>query len=48
MFPTRYKELLERGVPDSLSPLEVKTVIEEKRIPYNRGVVPSASQTTAA
>ena len=38
MFPTKYKELLNRGVPDKLSPLEVKTVIEEKRIPYGRGV----------
>jgi rubrerythrin len=38
MFPTKYKDLLSRGVPDKLSPLEVKTVIEEKRIPYGRGV----------
>jgi len=38
MFPTKYKDLLKRGVPDQLSPLEVKTVIEEKRIPYGRGV----------
>jgi hypothetical protein len=38
MFPTKYKELLSRGVPDQLSPLEVKTVIEEERIPYGRGV----------
>jgi rubrerythrin len=38
MFPTRYKDLLNRGVPDKLSALEVKTVIEEKRIPYSRGV----------
>lgn len=38
MFPTRYKDLLKRGVPDKLSPSEVKTVIEEKRIPYGRGV----------
>jgi hypothetical protein len=38
MFPTKYKDLLSRGVPDKLSPLEVKTVIEEKRIPYDRGV----------
>lgn len=38
MFPTKYKDLLSRGVPDKLSSLEVKTVIEEKRIPYGRGV----------
>jgi len=38
MFPTKYQDLLSRGVPDTLSPLEVKTVIEEKRIPYGRGV----------
>jgi len=38
MFPTKYKELLSRGVPDKLSPGEVKQVIEERRIPYERRV----------
>lgn len=38
MFPTKYKELLSRGVSDKLSPFEVQQVIEEKRIPYGRGV----------
>jgi hypothetical protein len=46
MFPTKYKDLLERGVPDKLSPLEVKTVIEEKRIPYGRGVELGISEVT--
>lgn len=40
MFPTRYQDLRSRGVPDKLSPSEVKTVIEEKRVPYGRGVEP--------
>jgi len=38
MFPTKYKDLLSRGVPDNLSPGEVKQVIEERRIPYERRV----------
>jgi len=38
MFPTKYKELLSRGVPDKLSPGEVQQVIEERRIPYERRV----------
>jgi len=38
MFPTRYKDLLSRGVPDRLSASEVQQAIEEKRVPYERGV----------
>jgi len=46
MFPEKYKDLLKRDVPDRLSPSEVKTVIEEKRIPYGRGVEPGISELT--
>ena len=38
MFPTKYKDLLSRGVPDKLSPSEVQQVIKERRIPYERRV----------
>lgn len=38
MFPTKYKDLLSRGVPDQLSPSEVQQVIKERRIPYGRRV----------
>lgn len=46
MFPGKYKDLLKRGVPNRLSPSEVKAVIGEKRIPYYRGVEPTLMQIT--
>ena len=39
MFPTRYKDLQARGVPDQLSPVQVESVVKEGRIPYE-GLTP--------
>lgn len=44
MFPTHYKDLSARGVPDQLSSDQVQGIIEEKRIPYERGLEPEGEQ----
>lgn len=38
LFPNRYKALQAKGVPDTLSAADVETVINERRVPYQRGV----------